>query len=183
MSKSTGPKTPAGKAAASQNAVKHGLRSGAPVIPELESFEEWEVFRDAIVASYAPEGGLETDLAEQSAALRWRSRRATRYETDMTAQHLQDIPDDMVEAAAYGERALKIPAKESITPDKVGALITRRRLPPADVLERVMRYEAHLHRLWVQVHHELEAIQARRKGERVSSLTRIDVAASPGLGG
>ena len=179
MSKSTGPKTPAGKAAASQNAVKHGLRSGAPVIPELESFEEWEVFRDGIVASYAPEGGLETELAEQSAALRWRIRRATRYETDMTAQYLQDIPDDMAEAAAYGKRALKIPTEESITPDKVAALITRRGLPSPDVLERVMRYEAHLHRLWVQVHHELEAIQARRKGERVSSLTRIDVAASP----
>ena len=179
MSKSTGPKTPAGKAVVGRNAVKHGLRSGAPVIPELESFEEWEVFRDGIVASYAPEGGLETELAQQSASLRWRIRRASRYETDMTDQYLQDIPDDMAAAAAYAKGALKIPTKESITPDIVGALIKSRQLPSADVLERVMRYEAHLHRLWVQVHHELEAIQARRKGERVSSLTRIDVAASP----
>lgn len=174
-----GPKSARGKAVASRNSVKHGLRSNAPVIPELESFEEWEVFRDGIVASYAPEGGLETELAEQSASLRWRIRRASRYETEMTDQYLQDIPDDMAAAAAYAKGALNVPAEESITLDKVGALITRRQLPSADVLERVMRYEAHLHRLWVQVHHELEAIQARCKGERVSSLTRIDVAASP----
>ena len=69
MSKSTGPKTPAGKAAAGLNAVKHGLRAGAPVIPGVESFAKWQRFRDGIIASYAPEGGLEADLAEQSAAL------------------------------------------------------------------------------------------------------------------
>src|SRR6266508_5591624 len=106
MSKSTGPKTPAGKAAASQNAVKHGLRSGAPVIPGIEDLDEWERFRDGIIASYAPEGGLETELAEESASLRWRIRRASRYETEMTDQYLQEIPDYMAEAAAYTKGAL-----------------------------------------------------------------------------
>jgi hypothetical protein len=35
-----GPATAEGKAAASRNAIKHGLRSDAPVIPGLEDFDE-----------------------------------------------------------------------------------------------------------------------------------------------
>jgi len=175
----TGPKTAAAKAAVRHNAVKHGLRSDAPVIPEFESFEEWEQFRDGIIAHYAPEGRLEAMLAERVASLLWPLNRAARWETEMTAHNLDDIPDDLATAAGYGERALGIPREKSITMDKIDMMVSRRMLPSKDAMERVIRYESHLHRQWVQTHHELEAIQARRKGERISSLTRIDVAASP----
>jgi len=104
----------------------------------------------------------------------------------MTAHHLDDIGEDMATAAAYGEK-LGIPREESITMDKVDVMVSRRMLPSKDAMERIIRgacpersrRESHLHRQWVQVHHELEAIQGRRKGDRISSLTRIDVAASP----
>jgi hypothetical protein len=59
-----GPKTVRGKAASSRNSIKHGLRSDAPVIPELESFDEWERHRAGTIASFAPEGYSETDFAE-----------------------------------------------------------------------------------------------------------------------
>ena len=178
MRKSTGPKTPAGKAVAGLNAVKHGLRSDAPVIPGLESFEEWERFRDGIIASYAPEGELETENARRIASLLWRLRRAERYETEMIAHNLDDIPDDLSLAAQYGEK-LGVPREDTMTMDQIGVMMSTRLLPAKEDMEKVMRYEAHLHRMYIQLHHELEAIQARRKGERVSSLTRIDVAASP----
>jgi hypothetical protein len=42
------------------------------------------------------------------------------------------------------------------------------------VLERIPRYEAHLHRQLMQTMHELEALQARRRGE-VTPLGRVDV--------
>ncbi|HLC28805.1 MAG TPA: hypothetical protein VJL07_05100 [Dehalococcoidia bacterium] len=80
-----GPGTPRGKAASSHNAVKHGLRSGAPVIPELESFEDWERHRAGTIAGFAPEGYAETDFAERIALLSWRLKRVARYETEMTA--------------------------------------------------------------------------------------------------
>jgi hypothetical protein len=51
-----GPNTRRGKAASSRNAVKHGLTSDAPVIPEIESFEELERHRAGTVAGFAPEG-------------------------------------------------------------------------------------------------------------------------------
>lgn len=173
-----GPSTEEGKTAASRNAVKHGLRSDAPVIPEFESFEEWEAFRDGIIANYEPEGRLETELAGRVASLLWRLKRAARWETEMTAHYLDDIPDDLATAAAYGER-IGIPREQSVTMDKIDVMVSRRMLPSKDAMERLIRYESHLHRQWVQTHHELEAIQARRRGERLSPLARIDVAASP----
>jgi hypothetical protein len=77
---STGPKTAAGKLVASKNALVHGLRSVAPVVPG-ESAEDWEAHRAGIVAALAPVGTLEAELAERVASLAWRLRRATAYET------------------------------------------------------------------------------------------------------
>ena len=175
--KGGGPKTAGGKAASSRNSIKHGLRSGAPVIPELESFEEWERHRAGTIESLAPEGYFETDLAERIALLSWRLKRVARYETEMTAVNLDDIPDDLARHAIFRERVLKIPGDVTITPEAIDEQFIRRLLPPAQILERIMRYEAHLHRQLVQTIHELEAVQARRRGER-TPLARLDVTRS-----
>ena len=54
----------------------------------------------------------------------------------------------------------------------------RRILPSKDDLMQIIRYEAHLHRQYIQTLHELEAIQARRRGERVP-LARLDISGPP----
>lgn len=95
----------------------------------------------------------------------------------MAAHYLDDIPDDVAKAAGYAERTLKIPHGLTIAPDEIDKQFSRRLLPPEQTLERIMRYEAHLHRQWVQTIHELEALQARRKGER-TPLARLDVTRS-----
>jgi hypothetical protein len=92
----------------------------------------------------------------------------------MTAHYLDDISEDMANAAGYAERALKIPREVTITPDEIDKQFSRRLLPSAQTLERIMRYEAHLHRMRVQT----EALQARRKGER-SPLARVDFSGPP----
>jgi len=176
-----GPRTTRGKAASSRNAIKHGLRSGVPVIPHFESFEEWKEFRDEIITSYAPEGRLETELAVTCASILWRKRRVANYETEMTAQHLDDIPEDMNSTASYGE-LIGIPRELSLSDEKLQEQVSRRMLATRDHMERVIRYESHLHRLWVQTHHELEALQAHRKGDRPSPLARFDVMQSPASG-
>jgi hypothetical protein len=48
-------------------------------------------------------------------------------------------------------------------------------------IDRIMRYEAHVHRLLVSTIHELEAHQARRRGER-TPLARVDFSSPPNLG-
>jgi len=53
-----------------------------------------------------------------------------------------------------------------------------RLLPSPSVVANITRYEAHLHRQYIQSLHELEALQARRRGERVP-LARLDISGPP----
>jgi len=59
--KSTGPRTAEGKAIVARNAMTHGLRA-QHVLIEGESEEEFEQFREAMVAYYEPVGVLEESL-------------------------------------------------------------------------------------------------------------------------
>jgi hypothetical protein len=97
----------------------------------------------------------------------------------MTAHYLDRISEDLAFSASYGEK-LGIPREETITMDKVDEMVSRRMLASKENMERVIRYESHYHRVWIQTHHELEALQARRKGDRPSLLARFDVAGPPG---
>ena len=78
--KSTGPVTPAGKAASSMNALKHGLTAKALVIPG-ETAEDFTAFHSSVVDDLAPSGALQEELASRIALLLWRLRRAAKAET------------------------------------------------------------------------------------------------------
>ncbi len=116
-----GPNTPAGKARSSQNALKHGLRSDAPVIPGFEDFGDWDRHRAGIMEALAPEGALETAHAARVAKLIWRLDRVPRYETAMMTHSLDAVGDDLVPAFRYG-KALRYQA------DRAGQ--ARRDRPP-----------------------------------------------------
>ena len=66
--RSTGPRTPAGKTRAKYNAVAHGLRAVSPVLPG-EDPAAWEAYRAAVVAELDPAGVLEAEVANRIAAL------------------------------------------------------------------------------------------------------------------
>src|SRR5687768_7702335 len=73
--KSTGPRTPEGKARASQNALKHGLRArGASVLP-TEDPDAYAAFTASIIHSLRPATPLEHELATRVADLLWRLKR------------------------------------------------------------------------------------------------------------
>jgi hypothetical protein len=91
---STGPRTPAGKARSAQNALRHGLRAAAPVLPG-ESPQEWEDHRAGVLQSLRAEGALEQCLAERVALALWRLRRAAAYEVAVTAAGLLEIPEEL----------------------------------------------------------------------------------------
>ena len=65
--KSTGPTTPEGKAAVSQNALKHGLTAENDLISS-EDLTEFEAFRDATIREYAPLTAVELMLAKELSA-------------------------------------------------------------------------------------------------------------------
>jgi hypothetical protein len=84
--KSTGPRTPAGKARVATNAVQHGVFAKLPLLAALgESAEDWHAFRGGVVADLAPVGPLELALAERAAATLWRLARAARADAAAAA--------------------------------------------------------------------------------------------------
>jgi hypothetical protein len=76
--KSTGPKTAEGKAAVSQNALKHGLFADSVVTGETEA--EYAAFHGELLAELDPRGVMELLLAERVVSLWWRLRRAERMQ-------------------------------------------------------------------------------------------------------
>ncbi len=73
--KSTGPKTREGKARASKNAMKHGLRSEDPVLQTLEDESEWLVHLQTYIEDAQPVGDVEFKLAEKAAMCLWKQAR------------------------------------------------------------------------------------------------------------
>lgn len=181
----TGPNTPEGKAIVSQNRLSHGLRSTALVIPDVETFDEWELFHDEILAATSPRGAIETDLAERVGELLWRMRRIARAERQFldqaqarddtrSLQHRREVARDAARERT-GDYSIKA---ADILEDAVAYMPPPRRLLPDDAsLHKIMRYEAHLGRQLYLAMHELEALQARRNGESVP-LARLDVHAA-----
>ena len=175
--KGGGPKTKAGKLAVSRNAVKHGIYSFHSVVIEgIETEEDWDRFRDGIVEYLAPEGVLEEELAESIALTRWRLRRVTHAETAELNGQVQSTEDSLFMQDAYLSKDVsKIPTPD---PMRLAANQQSRIVPFGPVLDNLMRYESHLHRLFVQTLHQLEALQGRRRGQP-SSLHRVDFNSSP----
>ena len=77
--KSTGPRSPEGKAVVSKNAVKHGLFASENVI-KGENREDFDLFRDEMLGKLAPVGPVESMLAERIVSLSWRLIRAGRMQ-------------------------------------------------------------------------------------------------------
>jgi hypothetical protein len=173
-----GPKSDAGRAAASRNSLKHGLTSEANVIPGMEREEEWEAHRKGVFESLNPEGHFQEVLAGRIANLTWRLRRIDRYEVAVTARNIESSAYQLAIADAYGAAISGEEAPEDVDPDNLANLQETRVVPEQRHLEQIMRYETHLHRQLLQTLHELEALQARSRG-LPAHLARLDVSASP----
>jgi hypothetical protein len=91
--KSTGPRTIEGKEASSQNATKHGLCANRNVI-RTESQEQYDTFRDEMIADIAPAGAMEFMLADRIVSLSWRLKRAEHFQNSaMNALIERDLND------------------------------------------------------------------------------------------
>jgi len=105
--KSTGPRTEEGKARASMNALKHGLRASPLAVPHLENSEDWEVHRTLVLRDFAPVGYVETVLTERLAAILWRLGRVVRYESAVVSAAIEDAEDHLTVTADQNPEAAK----------------------------------------------------------------------------
>jgi len=79
--KSTGPRTPEGKAAVARNALKHGLLSRNPVLPGEDPNGEFPELVESLHQYYAPENPVDANLVEDLAGVMWKLRRAGRIQS------------------------------------------------------------------------------------------------------
>jgi hypothetical protein len=72
------------------NAIKHGLRSQRPVLPD-EDPAEWDAFHYDVVQTLAPANTIERELSDRVALQMWRQRRAARYELEVVSDEFDEV--------------------------------------------------------------------------------------------
>jgi hypothetical protein len=104
MSEKTGPRTEAGKAASSKNAMRHGLTSMKPVVTEADR-PEFEALEAHLRFSLAPTGFLQELTYSRILISGWNMQRVLKLENALLDQSLGEDPlsnpDTEKQAALY----------------------------------------------------------------------------------
>ena len=169
--KSTGPRTPNGKAESARNAITHGL-TAQRVVLEWEDPAVFEQLRSALHDEFESANPTAFELVEHLAALLWRLRRSHAYEaallTWITHQQAEahDAEGMMLGSVFLGtdRRSLHTYGSNSRRRDADDRKRAGRMLEAAigqkDVLSRLGRYEAHLQKqvekVIKQLRHDVE---------------------------
>ncbi len=177
--KSTGPRSLAGKARSSLNAVKHGL--SAHTVIAGEDPEEYIRHRGEEQRRFRPAGRFEVELVHQIADLQWRMRRIPAYERAVLQfeAYLQAVEHDGINDDYEPGRNVPIDALAGTDADLVDPLRLGRVLESLlnrGTIERLSRYQRAMQRDLVSVlklFHETE--QARREREATPGGRRVDV--------
>ena len=150
--KSTGPRTPEGKAIVSRNATKHGLLS-RHVLLRCEDEQELVELGKRLRAQLAPVGELENLLVERIIAAAWRLRRVVAVETGVFEKKRFDWQGK--------DLGLGVAFMEACT--------------SSDAFAKLCRYEGHIERGMYRALHELQRLQAARSGQAVPPPAVLDV--------
>ncbi|MCH7994756.1 MAG: hypothetical protein IIB57_09980 [Planctomycetes bacterium] len=125
--KSTGPKTAAGKARASRNALKHGLLAKDVVITGTdlaESRADFDAFLADLCAELKPQGLIEETMVERIATCYWRLRRVQRFEAAAIRGALDTADPDAPDLARI-QRKLKGAEHALATESRLAALLDK----------------------------------------------------------
>jgi hypothetical protein len=100
--KSTGPRTPEGRAVVARNAITHGLTAKELVLPG-ERKGDLVALREGLYADLRPEGELECLLADRVALAMWRLRRVIRFEAGFLENQVYDVMERSGAEDSYGK--------------------------------------------------------------------------------
>jgi hypothetical protein len=143
--KSTGPRSAEGKAASSMNALKHGARSQALLIPG----EDPEAFAALSVAyrnEYQPDGPEQELLLDTIVRADWTQRRMARLEAEVFDALLAEAEDATAGAVFLADAA------------------------GPNALEKIYRRQQSAHREWYRARAELRRLQQARQCGRPPDL-------------
>jgi hypothetical protein len=156
--KSTGPVSAEGKAAVSQNALKHGLCAVQDVVP-TEDQAEFDATRQQMIGDLAPVGAIEMMLAQRISSLAWRLRRAQTMQAQVT--------EGMVESYISTKRwqlGRRTPKEPSEMPEylAIGRSI-KEDWCNQKLIERLFEYERRMEKSLYKTMAELRAMQKIRR--------------------
>ena len=194
--KSTGPRSPEGKAAVRLNALKHGLLSEEVLLPGEDDAALREL-TESLRAQLQPVGELETLLVDRITSLLWRLRRveagifawelygelAERAEREARAQ--EPTMASMMIAAHTSvtdrrkpgealERAEQMRVKQDAETATLGRTFVRD-AENANAFSKLSRYEIALERGLYRPLHELQRLQPARAAASVPPPLVVDV--------
>ena len=144
--KSTGPKTPADKFIASQNAISHGCLAESVLLPN-ESADRFRALHTAYLNTFPPDSQETLDLVETLTVARWRLRRIWTLE----AANL-----------AHEQRAQADATQHEDPPTQTVLAVRTLSLPPRS-LDVLSRHEARCQRAYNQALDRLLKIQAAKQ--------------------
>jgi len=126
--KSTGPKTEAGKMRSRQNAVRHGL-SAETVVEIVEDLEDYRGFEATVIADYDARTAVERELVLRLASLLWRLRRATAIETDLLRIQAEILRERQMSGLKTQHPPCETPLQQNSWLDSRPTQIKRRSAP------------------------------------------------------
>lgn len=155
--KSTGPRTAEGKAAVSQNAVKHGLFAVQDVLT-VENQAEFDQLREEMLAELSPVGSVESLLAQRAVSLAWRLRRAEVMQNQVIEYMIDSYGEE--QRRRYGPS----PRKPSESADFLPlGRISARDWSNSRVLEHLLVYERRIENSLYRTVAKLRAVQMLRQ--------------------
>ncbi len=184
--KSTGPRTPEGKATVAQNALQHGFWSQEVVI-KGEDAEEFVLFRAGLLEELAPAGLMELILAERIVSLSWRLGRAERLQiTAFEKVDQKDEPQPVMSQEDAGWLLAKAVERgiSFAKPNPEGPVFGRKAVKDFDqerVLDRLLMYERRIEHSLYRTMAELRKLRKEGRGEGVRGSGGSDLTAYTGL--
>ncbi len=163
--KSTGPKTPEGKAVVAQNALKHGLSATRDVIT-TESQEEFDIHRSSLLNELNPQTPMESMLADRIVSLSWRLKRADLIQNqtiDVLTQ--KDATNPLAKLAkSLGLKGLGLPQPDpsDSNPDLILGRVALKDFSNERVLDRLLMYERRIEHSLFKTTLELQRLRLLR---------------------
>ncbi len=164
--KSTGPRTPEGKAASSRNAVRHGFRSATFAVVRLEELDEVANFKADAVFCYKPVNAEELAAVEQIARFRHQMIRAGRLEAGLFTDAMNEAldrygnPIKPMDEKLIG--ATEIEICQAQNRNYCLAEGFRRMAKESNVWSLMLRYQAHAERMYRRAVEDFDRLKSRR---------------------
>ena len=164
--KSTGPKTPEGKARSAQNAVKHGFNAAAFVVVRLEDLDEIDHLKADLIAVYQPVNSQELFALERMALAQQSMFRAARLESGLFTTCINETMDSQnrpfspMSQELAGEGDIEIARAQNRNYCLADGFSNQAR--KSNVWSLFMRYQAQAERQYRRALEEFERLRALR---------------------